>query len=104
MKRIPLGILCGLIFGIIDVLLMIPLEMPDKTVAMLGAFTNRFAIGFLIGATSMPLPGWLRGALVGLLISLPDAIITHAYLPILSVGIIGGVIIGIIVEKWGKET
>jgi hypothetical protein len=32
--------------------------------------------------------------LVGLLISLPDAVITKAYVPILAIGIIGGAVIG----------
>ena len=34
------------------------------------------------------------GLIVGLLISLPDAVITKAYAPILIVGAIGGSIIG----------
>ena len=38
MSRIPLGILCGLIFGGIDTAMMIPLSFPDKRAAMLGAF------------------------------------------------------------------
>jgi hypothetical protein len=31
----------------------------------------------------------------------PDAIITNAYAPILILGAIGGLVIGIIVGKWG---
>jgi hypothetical protein len=34
--------------------------------------------------------------LVGLLISLPDAIVTKAYVPILVIGVVGGAIIGFI--------
>jgi len=37
----------------------------------------------------------------GLLLSLPDAIITKAYAPILVLGAIGGLVIGIIAGKWG---
>jgi len=88
------GIIAGLIFGAVDVALMIPMKHPNKRVAMLAAFFSRFAIGFLIGVTRMPVAGWLRGALVGLLISIPDAIVTKAYAPILSIGVIGGAIIG----------
>jgi hypothetical protein len=51
-------------------------------------------LGFLIAVTRMPIPGWVRGALVGLLISIPDAIVTKAYAPILASGIVGGAIIG----------
>ena len=62
------------------------------------AFARRFAIGFLIPLVALPVLGVLKGALVGLLISLPDAIVTKAYAPILAVGVIGGAIIGVLVS------
>ncbi len=101
MSKMVLGLLCGMGFGVVDVLLMIPLQFEDRAAAMTGAFFNRFAIGFVIGATNLPLPGWIRGLLFGLLLSLPDAIITKAWVPIMAVGAIGGVIIGLIVSRWG---
>lgn len=101
MSKLLLGSVCGVLFGLIAVATMIPLEFPDKQAALLGAFIDRFAIGFVIGATSLALPGWARGLLLGLLLSLPSAIITKAYAPILGMGAIGGVIIGMIVQKWG---
>ena len=101
MSKILLGLLCGMGFGVLDVLVMIPLQFEDRTAAMTGAFFNRFAIGFVIGATDLPLPGWVRGLLFGLLLSLPDAIITKAWAPIMGIGAVGGVIIGFIVSKWG---
>lgn len=94
MSPIAFGLLAGLLFGAIDVALMIPMTFADKMTAMLAAFASRFAIGFLIAVTRMPVPGWVRGALVGLLISVPDAIVTKAYVPILASGVIGGAIIG----------
>ena len=45
-------------------------------------------------------PGWAVGLLFGLLISLPDAIITHKYVPILVLGGIGGLIIGGLIHGW----
>lgn len=61
---------------------------------MLAAFLNRFAIGFIIPLIHVSLPMWLMGAIVGFMISLPEAIISKAYAPIIFVGIIGGLIIG----------
>jgi hypothetical protein len=101
MARLTLGILCGLIFGGLAVATMIPLSFDDKRAAMLGAFLNRFAIGVVIGAAALPLPGWLSGLIFGLLLSLPDAIITKAYAPILGLGTLGGLIIGAVVATWG---
>lgn len=100
MNALLFGLIAGLLFGAIDVALMIPLEFPDKKTAMLGAFASRFAIGFLIPLVKMPLPPWAIGAAVGLLISLPDAIITRAWVPILATGAIGGAIIGWAAGRW----
>ena len=101
MSRFLLGIVAGFVFAVIDVLIMIPLDMENKTTAMAGAFVNRFTIGFVIGATDLPLASWLNGLIFGLLLSLPDAIITRAWGPIIGVGAVGGVVIGLVVGQWG---
>ena len=102
MSRILLGTLCGLVFGALSVAAMLPLPFADKTAAMTGAFLNRFGIGFCIGAARLPLPGWATGLVFGLLLSLPDAIITKAYAPILLMGALGGAVIGLVVGRWGR--
>jgi hypothetical protein len=61
----------------------------------------RFAIGFVIGSAHLPVPSWAQGLIFGVLLSLPDAIITQAFAPIFILGAVGGTIIGIIVGKWG---
>lgn len=99
MDKIIQGIIAGLAFGILDVLIMIPMPLPDKSTAMLGSFFNRFAIGFFIATVNLPVPGWIKGLLIGLLLSLPDAIITKAYAPIIGIGIIGGIVIGFILSR-----
>ena len=102
MSRLMLGSVCGLIWGALSAASMIPLQFDDKGAALLGAFLNRFAIGFVIGAARLPLPGWVSGIVFGLLLSLPDAIITKAYVPIIGLGVVVGAIVGIIVGKWGQ--
>ncbi len=101
MSKTLLGVICGIAFGGVSVLTMISLELPDKKTAIVGAFANRFAIGFVIGATDLPLSGWLRGLLFGLLLSLHDAIITKAWMPIMILGAVGGVVIGFAIGTWG---
>ena len=96
-----LGAICGVIYGALSAASMIPLEFPDKRAALLGAFINRFSIGFVIGAVRLDWPGWMAGLVFGLLLSLADAIITKAYVPIILLGAIGGAAIGFIVGKWG---
>jgi hypothetical protein len=101
MSRLLLGTICGLVYGALSAASMLPLQFEDKRAALLGAFLNRFAIGFVIGAARLPLPNWATGLVFGILLSLPDAIITKAFAPILILGAIGGVVIGWIVGKWG---
>jgi hypothetical protein len=102
MSRISLGVPSGLIFGAIDVAIMIPMTFPDKRAAMLGAFIARFAIGFVICNIRLPWPGWLVGLFIGILLSLPDAIITKAAAPILGTGALGGLIIGWVSGRFGR--
>ena len=94
------GVVTGVAFGALSVAMMLPLAFPDKTAALLWAFLNRFVIGLVIGCVTLPWPGWATGILFGLLISLPDAIITKAYAPILVLGSIGGLIIGGLIHGW----
>jgi hypothetical protein len=103
LPRRTLGLLCGLVYGELSAASMIPLSFPDKRAALLGAFINRFSIGVVIGAVALPWPGWAVGLVIGVLLSLADAIITKAYAPILILGAVGGTIIGIIVQKFGHE-
>lgn len=95
------GILAGLIFGTVAVAMMLPMSFTDKTTALLAAFASRFALGFVIACVRLPgWPGWTIGLLFGFLLSLPDAIVTKAYAPILVVGSLGGLIIGGILHGW----
>ena len=100
MSKVILGLIAGVVFGALDVGLMLPMSFPDKTTALLGAFASRFAIGFLIPLVALPLAGFIKGALIGLLISLPDAIVTKAYAPILITGVVFGAIAGWVVGRW----
>ena len=100
MGRIPLGIALGLGIGVIDILLMLPLTFPDKRAALLGAFCARFALGFFAATVRLPMSPILTGILVGVLTSLPDAIITKAYAPIMITGVLFGAVAGWIVGRW----
>src|SRR5919206_394114 len=96
MNPIVLALICGVAFGGVAVALMLPMSFPNKRTALVAAFASRFAIGFLIPLVALPVAGFVKGALIGFLISLPDAVVTKAYAPILTVGVIGGAIIGYI--------
>jgi len=100
MPRVTLGVILGLTIGIADVLLMLPLSFPDKRTALLAAFTSRFSLGFFVAAVNLRMSPIAAGVLVGLLTSIPDAIVTKAYAPILITGVIFGAVSGWIVGRW----
>ncbi len=94
MRNLLFAVICGIAFGALAVLLMLPMQFPNKRTALAAAFASRFAIGFVVPLVALPVAGFAKGALIGLLISLPDAIVTRAYGPILVVGVMGGALIG----------
>jgi len=101
MNKIILGTICGLVFGTIDVLIMIPLKYENnrkRVEAMASAFIERFLIGFLIPNVDLGVHPAVIGLLLGFGLSLPSAIITRAYAPIIGTGIVGSVIIGFVVN------
>jgi hypothetical protein len=80
---------------------MLPLKFADRTTAFAGAFFSRFAIGFIAANIALPMHPAMAGALIGLLISIPDAIITKAYASILVTGVIFGSLAGWAARVWG---
>jgi len=97
MSRLALATLCGVCFGILAVATMLPMSFPDKRAALSAAFLDRFGIGFVVGVVDLPWSGWTIGLFFGLLLSLPSAIVTKAWVPILGMGAVGGLIIGLVV-------
>ncbi|MBB5396683.1 hypothetical protein [Mucilaginibacter sp. AK015] len=95
MNNITKGLIAGIIFGIVSILPMLAMKFGDKTAAMTASFISRFAIGFIIFNMQLPMHGWLKGALIGIVLSLPDALVTKKYAPIIGLGLIGGIVCGI---------
>lgn len=90
----------GLSVGVVNVILMLPMKFSDKPTALTAAFFSRFAIGFLAVNVRLPFHPALAGALVGLLVSIPDAVITKTHVPILVTGVIFGALAGWAGHAW----
>ncbi len=100
MNRILLGVLLGILWGIVDVAMTI--RHPGITTEMLlQAFFSRFAIGILAANVSLRMNPIVAGALVGLLVSLPDAFALKSYPGILGTGLLFGAATGWAAAKWG---
>ena len=63
---------------------------------LIGAFIERFMLGFIIPNISIGIHPIAISALLGVGLSTPTAIIVCAYTPIIGIGVVGGVIIGFI--------
>lgn len=97
MDQLTKAFIAGTLFGLFAVLVMLPMNFgctDKKRDAILAAFIERFSIGFVIPLISLSIPHYLIGLLLGFLLSLPTAIITRTYIPILTIGAFGGLIIG----------
>lgn len=94
MPRLTFGLIAGTTYGLLAVATMLPMSFPDKRAALLGAFLNRFAIGLLIPLVSLEAPRWAVGLSLGILLSVPDGLITKAFAPIVGMGAVGGLVIG----------
>jgi hypothetical protein len=67
---------------------------------LLQAFSSRFAIGFLAANVSLRVHPAVAGALVGLLVSLPDAFGLKSYFGILGTGLLFGALAGWAAKTW----
>src|ERR1700749_1911838 len=94
MNNITKGLIAGIIFGIVSIIPMLFMQFEDKTRAITASFISRFAIGFIIFNLPLPMANWLKGGVVGFVLSLPDALVTKQYAPILGLGLIGGIVCG----------
>jgi len=101
MHHVLLGLALGMLAGIIAVGLMMPMSFPSKRTAMMAAFISRFSIGFLTANSSLPINPIIIGLGIGFVLSVPDALVTKAYTPILVIGAILGGLCGIAVGIYG---
>jgi hypothetical protein len=54
MNRLVLGVVCGVVFGVIDVLMTVFGKHPDVSRTMLlQAFSSRFAVGILAATVTL---------------------------------------------------
>ncbi len=103
MDAITLGLICGVVFGLFSSLIMIPMKFDskrEKYEAISSSFVDRFMIGLIIPNATFGLDPLISGLILGIGLSLPSAIITRVYAPIMVIGAIGGLIIGFVTKSF----
>ena len=96
MTPLVYGLVSGTVLGVIAVGPMFKMPFADKRAAITAAFIERFGIGVVVSLVTLPWPRWAIGLAFGVLLSLPSALITKARVPILAIGAVGGLLIGLI--------
>jgi hypothetical protein len=96
MSALSFGLVAGLVFGTLAIAPMFKMTFADKRAAISAAFIERFTIALVIALVALPWPRWGVGVLFGTLLSIPSALITKAYLPIVLLGALGGLIVGLV--------
>jgi len=95
MTHLTYGLVSGSVLGALAIGPMFKMTFADKRAAISAAFIERLGIGLVIALVSVPWPSWVTGLTFGVMLSLPSALITKARVPILLVGAIGGLVIGL---------
>jgi len=87
--------------GAIDASMVLFGKSPEKpTTVLLQPFVSRFVLGILAANVTFPAQPAVGGAIVGLLISVPEAIAMKSYAGSLGTGLVFGALTGLAVRLW----
>jgi len=105
MKKLKLGLLLGILAGLIDVGIMAFQKLSWD--ANISAFIFWVIAGFFISTTDLRLRGALKGVVISLILLVPLAVIIGwqepaSLIPILIINIIFGLVLGFLIDKFGK--
>ena len=78
--------------------------VPGQTHGSSCGLLLALSLGFFAATINLRMSPIATGLLVGLLTSIPDAIVTKAYAPILITGVIFGAVAGWIVGRWAAPS
>lgn len=101
MDPVPLGIAFGIVLVAIDLTMLARLHWHSReqeVEALAAAAIERFMLGLLIPTADFGTPRWLTGVILGIALSLPSAILTRAYQPIIGFGLVAGLVLGILAQ------
>jgi hypothetical protein len=69
MAKLPIALSVGVVIGLVDVGSMLLRKAPALQIAM--AFTHWVVVAVLVAYSTMPLPAWARGLVIGVITTLP---------------------------------
>ena len=105
-KNIFIGLFCGFLAGIIDLIPMLIQKLSWD--ANLAAFSMWIIIGFFIATSQVQINSFLKGIIIAVLCLIPSSFIIgskepYSLIPIFIITIILGSLLGIIIQRFTKK-
>lgn len=105
-KKISIGLMCGAVSGVVDVIPMIAQNLTWD--ANLSAFALWLVSGFLVSTSNIELKGAVKGIVISFLVLLPSAILIGwqeplTLIPITAMTLILGSGLGYAIERLTKN-
>jgi hypothetical protein len=100
-KRISVATLCGLLFGLVCMVLATSDPESSGSLSMtikLNIVLSRTLMGFMIGISALKLQWWLHGLVIGFISSIPMAIAVMDRMDIMIGTLVMGLIYGFLTE------
>ena len=101
MDPVLLGVICGVAFAAIEVVLVLFGRWPgpaEEARVLIASSANRFVTGLIIPNTDIGLTLWASGLVIGLLLALPIAAVSRRTVGPLGLGAVGGMTIAALAE------
>lgn len=106
MNKLLIALAIGFIIALIDVSPMLIRKAPWLQIAT--PFVHWFVVGVLVAYSSMPLPGWAKGLVIGVITTIPFLFVLaqshpNAVLTVAGISVVLGLVMGVAMEYALKQ-
>lgn len=102
MNKLLIALAIGFIIALIDVSPMLMRKAPWLQIAT--PFVHWIVVGVLVAYSSMPLPGWAKGLVIGVITTIPFLFVIaqshpNAALTVAGISVVLGLLMGVAMEQ-----
>ncbi|MBS7806533.1 hypothetical protein [Variovorax sp. PCZ-1] len=102
MNKLLIALAIGFIIALIDVAPMLLRKAPWLQIAT--PFVHWIVVGVLVAYSSMPLPGWAKGLIIGVITTIPFLFVLaqshpNAVLTVVGISVVLSLLTGVVMEQ-----